>query len=129
MSWQAYVDKNLVGTGHCVQAAIVGHNGAVWAKTAGFNIAPAEATALVKGFTAPPTPSPLFASGIHLNKVRYIAIGCDAAIVRGKKGAGGVHAVKTKQAVLIAIYGDKTQPGQCAVVVEKLADYLKEQGY
>merc|ERR1711974_122293 len=71
MSWQTYVDKNLVGTGHCAQAAILGHNGAVWAKSAGFDVTPAEGAALVKGFASP---SPLFASGIHLNKVRSFAL-------------------------------------------------------
>lgn len=38
MSWQQYVDSNLVGTGHVSQAAIVGVGGGIWAKSAGFNV-------------------------------------------------------------------------------------------
>lgn len=38
MSWQAYVDTNLIGTGHVSQAAIYGLNGGEWAKSAGFQV-------------------------------------------------------------------------------------------
>jgi profilin len=38
MSWQAYVDTNLVGTGKVSKAAIHGHNGALWATSKGFNV-------------------------------------------------------------------------------------------
>lgn len=47
----------------------------------------------------------------------------------GKKGAGGVVMVKTGQAVLIGQYNETIQPGQATTVVEKLADYLRENGY
>jgi len=30
--------------------------------------------------------------------------------------------------LVIGMYGDKVTPGECNVVVENLADYLKEQG-
>lgn len=33
MSWQAFVDTNLVGSGHLLQAAIFGHDKNVWAKS------------------------------------------------------------------------------------------------
>ena len=38
MSWQAYVDTNLVGTGKILKAAIYGHDGSLWATTPGFNV-------------------------------------------------------------------------------------------
>jgi len=43
--------------------------------------------------------------------------------------AGGVCCVKTGKCVLVGAYDDKVQPGAAANVVEKLADYLIEQGY
>jgi hypothetical protein len=43
MSWQTYVDTNLVGTGHIKQGAIIGHNGSVWATTPGFNVSTSPA--------------------------------------------------------------------------------------
>lgn len=38
MSWQSYVDTNLVGTGNVSSAAIVGHKGGVWASSPGFTV-------------------------------------------------------------------------------------------
>lgn len=38
MSWQAYVDTNLVGTGSVSQAAIYGAQGGVWASSPGFAV-------------------------------------------------------------------------------------------
>lgn len=40
MSWQSYVDDHLIGTGHVVQGAICGVDGAIWAASAGFNVRP-----------------------------------------------------------------------------------------
>ena len=36
MSWQTYVDSNLVGSGNFISAAIMGHDGSLWARTAHF---------------------------------------------------------------------------------------------
>jgi profilin len=38
MSWQAYVDTNLVGTGKLTLAAIHGHDGNVWATSKGLAV-------------------------------------------------------------------------------------------
>lgn len=37
--------------------------------------------------------------------------------------------VKTKMAVLIALYDENTQPGDATTIVEKLADYLISVNY
>ena len=37
--------------------------------------------------------------------------------------------VKTVQALLVAHYPESIQPGQAAIVVEKLGDYLVGVGY
>ncbi len=42
MSWQGYVDNNLVGTGKITQAAIIGLKGGVWATSADFNVSPSS---------------------------------------------------------------------------------------
>jgi len=65
-----------------------------------------------------------------LANVKYFALKADDRSIYAKQGAGGAVLVKTSKAVLIGIYDDKVQPGQCANVVEKLADYLIiETGY
>lgn len=38
MSWQGYVDTQLVGTGRVSQAAIYGLNGGLWAASPGFSV-------------------------------------------------------------------------------------------
>lgn len=38
MSWQAYVDNQLLATGKIAQAAIYGHNGSLWATSPGFSV-------------------------------------------------------------------------------------------
>eukprot|EP01124_Arcella_intermedia_P008833 TRINITY_DN1564_c0_g1_i2.p1 TRINITY_DN1564_c0_g1~~TRINITY_DN1564_c0_g1_i2.p1 ORF type:complete len:150 (+),score=10.76 TRINITY_DN1564_c0_g1_i2:69-452(+) len=125
-AWQPYVDNNLVGTGHVTKAAILGHDGSAWATTAGFAVAPAEASALIKGFG---DAGPLRASGLFVQGEKYLVLKADERSIYGKKGTSGVVCVKTGQSVLVGIYNDKIQPGQASSCVEKLADYLIDQGY
>eukprot|EP01134_Creolimax_fragrantissima_P007796 CFRG7796T1 len=128
MSWQAYVDTNLVGTGHVSKAAIHGLDGNPWASSPGFTVSPAEANALIAGIA---DPTPLY-SGITLGGVKYMFLRNEPdRSVYGKKGAdAGCFIVKTGQCILIAVYeGSSIEPRQCSTVVEKLADYLVEVGY
>nr|XP_009761226.1 PREDICTED: profilin-5-like [Nicotiana sylvestris] len=45
------------------------------------------------------------------------------------RGAGGIVIRKTVQILLIGIYDETISPGNSAQVVEKLGDYLEENGY
>merc|ERR1712232_860393 len=51
MSWQDYVDKNLVGTGKVKKAGIYGLNGAKWAASSGFNVTATEVKNLLAGLS------------------------------------------------------------------------------
>eukprot|EP01115_Flamella_aegyptia_P015167 TRINITY_DN91225_c0_g1_i1.p1 TRINITY_DN91225_c0_g1~~TRINITY_DN91225_c0_g1_i1.p1 ORF type:complete len:127 (+),score=58.00 TRINITY_DN91225_c0_g1_i1:32-412(+) len=126
MAWQPYVDTNLVGTGQVTKAAIFGHDGSQWASSAGFQISGPEVQALIGGFT---NPAALRASGIHLAGEKYLTLRMDDASIYGKRGTGGCIAVKTGMAVLVGVYEEPIQPGNCANTVETLGDYLKDQGY
>eukprot|EP00013_Stygamoeba_regulata_P021641 CAMPEP_0177650844 /NCGR_PEP_ID=MMETSP0447-20121125/12184_1 /TAXON_ID=0 /ORGANISM="Stygamoeba regulata, Strain BSH-02190019" /LENGTH=126 /DNA_ID=CAMNT_0019153791 /DNA_START=105 /DNA_END=485 /DNA_ORIENTATION=- len=126
MSWQTYVDQQLVGTGHVTQAAIIGHDGNVWAASAGFSLKPGEGKGVCANFA---DPSKAFANGITVSGNKYLAIKADDRSCYGKRGAGGCVTVKTGQAVLIGVYDEKIQPGQAATAVERLGDYLIENGY
>jgi profilin len=46
----------------------------------------------------------------------------------GFQGSGGITVKKTGQALVIGIYDEPMTPGQCNMVVERLGDYLVEQG-
>lgn len=44
------------------------------------------------------------------------------------QGPGGVTVKKTNQALIIGIYDEPMAPGQCNMIVERLGDYLIDQG-
>ncbi|KAL2914339.1 profilin, required for normal timing of actin polymerization in response to thermal stress [Polyrhizophydium stewartii] len=126
MSWSAYVDTNLIGTGKVTKAAIHGLDGNVWATSKGFSVPVNEAQTIIKAFT---DASGIRASGIILGGVKYFALRADDRSIYGKKDKSGLVLVKTKQAVLIAVYEEPIAPGEATKVVEALADYLISVNY
>jgi profilin len=126
MSWQDYVDKQLLASKCVTKACIAGLDGNAWAKSEGFEVAQAEVLKLVAGFD---NQGVLAGSGITLCGSRYIYLSGTDQVIRAKLGKVGLHCMKTKQAVVIALYEDPIQPQQAASVVEKLGDYLVSCGY
>ncbi|KAK6236788.1 hypothetical protein SCA6_012125 [Theobroma cacao] len=146
MSWQQYVDEHLMcdveGQGiHLTAAAIIGQDGSVWAQSAPFPaFTPEEITAIMNDFAEPGSLAP---TGLFIGGVKYMVIqGESGAVIRGKKviyiswciiidlvlGSGGVTVKKTNQALIIGIYDEPLTPGQCNMIVERLGDYLIDQG-
>ena len=130
MSWQAYVDDHLmcdIEGGRLSAAAIVGLDGSVWAQSDAFpQFKPNEIEGIVKDFNEPGFLAP---TGLFLGGIKYMVIqGEQGAVIRGKKGSGGVTIKKTAQALVIGIYDEPVTPGQCNMIVERLGDYLVEQG-
>ncbi|XP_014369963.1 profilin [Papilio machaon] len=126
MSWQDYVDKQLLASRCVTKAAIAGHDGNVWAKSEGFDISKDEVAKIVAGFA---DESLLTGGGVTIAGTRYIYLSGTDRIIRAKLGKVGVHCMKTQQAVVISLYEDPIQPQQAASVVEKLGDYLLTCGY
>ncbi|XP_009622655.1 profilin-3 [Nicotiana tomentosiformis] len=133
MSWQTYVDDHLMadfdGQGqHLAAAAILGHDGSVWAQSPAFpEFKPEEITNIMKDFDEPGFLAP---TGLFLCGTKYMVIqGEPGAVIRGKKGSGGITIKKTNQALIFGIYEEPVTPGQCNMVVEKIGDYLVDQGY
>eukprot|EP00842_Homolaphlyctis_polyrhiza_P002316 jgi/Hompol1/3085/HPOL_003115-RA len=126
MSWQAYVDSNLVGTGKIARAAIHGHDGSLWATSKGFSVSANEAQTIAKAFN---DASEIRANGLLVGGTKYIALRADDRSIYGKKGNDGVVLVKTKQAILVAEYKEPVVPGEANKVVEQLADYLISVNY
>ncbi|KAF8504469.1 profilin [Russula emetica] len=126
MSWQAYVDTNLLGTGKISKAAILGQQGGSWATSKGYTLSTEEQKAIVASFT---NPAKVQESGIRLAGHKFFALRADERSVYLKKGGDGACLVKTKQAVLVAEYVAPIQAGEATPVVEGLADYLIGVGY
>jgi profilin len=126
MSWQDYVDKQLLASQCVTKACIAGLDGNVWAKSDGFEVAKEEIVKLVAGFDDQST---LQGAGVTLAGQRYIYLSGTDRVIRAKLGKIGVHCMKTQQAVVVSLYADPIQPQQAASVVEKLGDYLITCGY
>ncbi|CAD6337669.1 unnamed protein product [Miscanthus lutarioriparius] len=131
MSWQTYVDDHLlceIDGQHLSAAAIVGHDGSPWAQSEGFpQLKPEEVAGIIKDFDEPGTLAP---TGLFVGGTKYMVIqGEPGVVIRGKKGTGGITIKKTGMALIIGIYDEPMTPGQCNLVVERLGDYLVEQGF
>nr|GEV29845.1 putative profilin, Profilin conserved site [Tanacetum cinerariifolium] len=131
MSWQTYVDDHLMcdieGTGqHLTAAAILGLDGTVWAKSDKFpEFKPEEMKGIINEFNEVGTLAP---TGLFLGGAKYMVLQGEAgAVIRGKKGAGGICIKKTGQALVMGIYDEPVAPGQCNMIVERLGDYLLDQ--
>ncbi|EOD51062.1 profilin [Neofusicoccum parvum] len=133
MSWQAYVDTSLVGTGNVDKAAIFNAEGnSVWAASAGFTVAPNEMAEIVAAYKDKGDANGLKAvqtEGLHVAGERFVVIKADDRSLYGKKGREGIILVKTTQAILVTHYPETVQPGVAANTVEQLGDYLISVGY
>ncbi|KAE8651501.1 hypothetical protein Csa_019349 [Cucumis sativus] len=143
MSWQVYVDDHLmceIEGNHLTSAAIIGQDGSVWAQSQAFpQLKPEEVSGIVGDFDNPGTLAP---TGLYIGGTKYMVIqGEPGAVIRGKKvisfnstvlyfssGPGGVTVKKTGLALVIGIYDEPMTPGQCNMIVERLGDYLMDQG-
>lgn len=88
MSWQGYVDNQLLGTGQISQAAILGLKGGVWAASPGLKITPQEQTALVKGFD---DPTPLQSGGLFAGGRKYFCLQANDRSIYGKAGVSSTR--------------------------------------
>jgi profilin len=146
MSWGAYITNSLVNkqdaSGHVynnvlTEAAIIGHNGAEWAKTAGLTIKPDEVKAITTLFGQKENSIPSIVLAGKKYQVTHYEQGKFAYL---KIKEGGATIAKTKQAYIIGVYDTskkykydgKEMPqavGMCNTVVEDLANTLSGQGY
>lgn len=127
MSWQTYVDTNLVGTGYVTKGAIYGTlDRCKWASSHSFELKGDELEKLVEAFKSP---DQVTEHGLYLGGEKFLILRTTGRSIYAKQGRGGAICVKTTKTVLVALYDDSIQPGACANVVEKLGDYLAAAGY
>jgi profilin len=146
MSWGAYITNSLVNkqdaNGHVyndalTEAAIMGHNGAEWAKTAGLTITPDEIKNINTLFGQKNNSIPSIVMGGKKYQVTHYEEGAFAYL---KIKDGGATIAKTNQAYIIGVYNTtkkykydgKEMPqsvGVCNTMVEDLAATLKGMNY
>ena len=146
MSWGAYITNALINkqdaAGHVynnvlTEAAIMGFDGAEWAKTAGLSVKQDEIKKLNELFKQSDNNTPSIMLGgkkyqiTHYEKNTFVYL---------KIKEGGATIAKTNKAYIIGVYNTsknykydgKELPqsvGMCNTVVEELANHLKGQGY
>ena len=146
MSWGDYITNSLVNrqdaNGHVynnvlTEAAIMGFDGAEWAKTAGLSVKQDEIKKLNDLFKQSENNTPSIMLGGKKYQVTHYE---KNAFVYLKIKEGGATVAKTNKAFIIGVYNTskiytydgKPLPqgvGMCNTVVEDLANQLKGQGY
>ena len=146
MSWGAYITNSLVNkqdaNNHVynnvlTEAALMGHNGAEWAKTAGLTVSKAEVDKLNDLFKQSGSNS---IPSVNLGGKKYQVTHYDGNAAYLKIKDGGATVAKTNQAFIIGVYNTtkkykqdgKELPqcvGMCNMVVEDLANTLKGMNY
>ena len=146
MSWGDYITNSLVNrqdaNGHVynnvlTEAAIMGFDGAEWAKTAGLSVKQDEIKKLNDLFKQSENNTPSIMLGGKKYQVTHYE---KNAFVYLKIKEGGATVAMTNQAFIIGVYNTskmytydgKPLPqgvGMCNTVVEDLANQLKGQGY
>eukprot|EP00093_Oithona_nana_P008933 08933.XXX_327506_324270_1 [CDS] Oithona nana genome sequencing. len=152
MSWQAYVDDQLMSTKMVTHAVICGHDGNIWAQSAGFTVTPEELKGLIAKFG---NTDQMAQSGINVAGTKYMYLSSTDKVIRAKKGTSGVHVIKTTQihtqrfnkltvlktnlfcspalflwvSYIVCVYKEPIVPEQAASVTEKLGEYLIQVGF
>uniref|UniRef100_A0A182QJ13 Profilin n=2 Tax=Cellia TaxID=44534 RepID=A0A182QJ13_9DIPT len=159
MSWQDYVDNQLLASQCVSKAAIAGHDGGVWAKSEGFELLHHQTACVVCLFkeeklplkmgTMNETMGSAEAEQVSKEEVAKIVQGFDKTELLTSGGvtlAGqryiylsgtdrviraklGKTGVHCMKTQQVSIYEEPVQPQQAASIVEKLGDYLITCGY
>ncbi|KAL1883573.1 profilin, required for normal timing of actin polymerization in response to thermal stress [Paecilomyces lecythidis] len=131
MSWQAYIDTSLVGTGHVDKGAIIGASGdSIWASSADFQLKPEEMkviSAIVSGDTA--AKDKAFAEGLYIAGNQFVMARAEDRSIYARSGRDGIAIARTKQAIVVGHHSEIQVAGNASSTVEGLADYLIGQGY
>jgi len=126
MSWQAYVDDQLMSTKMVTHAVICGHDGNIWAQSTGFSVTVEELKGLISKFG---NTDSMAQSGIKVAGTKYMYLSSTDKVIRAKKGTSGVHVIKTTQTYIVCVYKEPIVPEQAASVTEKLGEYLIQVGF
>jgi len=131
MSWQDYVDNNMLGLNqeegkrHLDKGIIYSAAGdSVWAATPGFKLDDSEIKVIVAALAGGAGADNLWTNGLKIAGERYVVTKVEGRSIYARKGRDGVIIVKTTIAILIGYYQEPHIAGNAATVLEQLADYM-----
>ncbi|KAN0006622.1 hypothetical protein ACTFIU_003338 [Dictyostelium citrinum] len=125
MDWQTYIDEQLLPNGLCSAAIISSNDGSIWAQSPKIGLNKAECDSLIALFKKP---EEVFSKGVVVGGIKYMGIKGDQTSIYGKRGATGCVLVKTTKCIIIGVYDEKMHPANATNSVEKLGDYLRDDG-
>merc|ERR1711962_1973319 len=102
MSWQSYVDDQLISTNMIKNAVIAGHDGNIWASSTGFNVTAAELKVILDRYT---NTDLMAMNGLMVGGTKYMFLSAN-------------------DRVIVCVYEEPVVPEQAATVTEKLGEYL-----
>merc|ERR1712114_58054 len=102
MSWQSYVDDQLISTNMIKNAVIAGHDGNIWASSTGFNVTAAELKVILDRYT---NTDLMAMNGLMVGGTKYMFLSANDRVIRGKKGQAGGHCIKKVQALIVCVRG------------------------
>uniref|UniRef100_A0A7S1TDT3 Profilin n=1 Tax=Compsopogon caeruleus TaxID=31354 RepID=A0A7S1TDT3_9RHOD len=143
MSWQDYIDGQLLRAGFCY-ASIVGFDGSCWASSQGYVILPDEAKRFASLLAGTSLDS--------LSAAGFTAAGQKYAFTRGEvndpngsvpfiqgrckedgKSSQGIIIMKTTQALIVGVhdpaYSNGASFGSANTAIGRIADYFVESGF
>jgi len=130
MSWQAYIDTSLVGTGNIDKAIICdATDKTVWAASPGFSIPASELQVIIDSFTDKSPTKKVIEEGVKINGEKYMTIESTEDSLKAKKGKEGLIVLKTQKALLIGHHPADVQTTNAYSSVAELQTYLTKVGY
>ncbi|KAE9585897.1 hypothetical protein Lal_00009978 [Lupinus albus] len=133
MSFQICTDGHLSSifdSNILTAAAFIGHDGSAWAHSSKFpKFKVEEIEAIMKGFDEPNIigTTELYLGGTKYNVIQGQSSG---AFINAKNEDGsGISVKKTKETLVIGTYDSPTTPEECHIILQKLGDYLIDQGF
>jgi profilin len=126
MSWQEYIDKNLMGSGELKHACIADHEGNLLATSPGFKISPHEVRAITKLLS---TGDQVISTSMIIEGALYLTLRVDGNVFYGRKNLTTCVCIKTKQLLVIGTNNDHVQPGRAANIIGRFADELGPRGF
>lgn len=130
MSWQAYVDNQILNYVSCKAAIIASlQDGSIWAKQEKSDKVITQEELKVIADTMKTNPQAFQEHGVHLAGEKYFCLSAEPNLIRGRKGSSALCIVATKSCLLVVVTTDGFPPGALNTVVERLGDYLVNQNY
>ncbi|KAJ3444365.1 profilin [Anaeramoeba flamelloides] len=124
MSWQEYLNNNLVNTGTVSSACILSLTGEMYASSEDFSLSSGEGHKLVQAFEDYTT---ILATGFYVSEQKFMVSRAEQNMILGRAGEKGIICIKTNQTIVVGIYNENTL--EALKSVKKLAGYLTKQEY